>query len=69
MPKTKELKFETDKVLNFYKCLCGCMWVDLWDCGCDDRCPGCGADVGPFETQEVKPTVPVPNNEDDDEAP
>jgi hypothetical protein len=39
--------------LNFYSC-CGLVWVDLWDCECDDKCPDCGHEIEPFESQEVK---------------
>lgn len=26
-----------------YKCICGNMWHDLWDCEVDGECPKCSA--------------------------
>ena len=45
-------------VLNFYKHKdCGTHWVDLWECGCNDKCPECNAEIEPYislSAQEIK---------------
>jgi len=36
-------------VVNFYRHKeCASKWVDLWDCGCNDRCPKCDAEIEPY---------------------
>jgi len=47
----------TGKRLNFYRCDCGHEWVDLWDCGCDDKCPKCGHATEPYHSQDVMAPV------------
>ncbi len=39
--------------LNHYECECGCTWDDVWSCGCDDECPGCGSDISPVESDVI----------------
>lgn len=42
-------------ILNFYKHDdCKAHWVDLWSCGCDDRCPTCGAEIEPYSSLDVR---------------
>lgn len=48
--------------LNYYRHVdCpvqpGIKWHDVWRCMCNDRCPACGAEIEPYES------------EDEDEAP
>lgn len=41
-------------ILNFYKHnACKTHWADLWDCGCDDECPACGAAISPYVSLDV----------------
>jgi hypothetical protein len=40
--------------LNFYKCECGAKWEDDWSCTCNDECPGCGAEVEPYKSEDVE---------------
>jgi hypothetical protein len=43
-------------VRNTYECdECGTTWEDVWSCGCDDECPGCGADISPSVSVFVAP--------------
>jgi len=38
-----------ESVVNFYRHReCGSHWVDLWNCGCNDRCPKCNAEIEPY---------------------
>jgi hypothetical protein len=44
-----------DAILNFYKHdECESHWADLWDCGCNDECPNCGAEIEPYASLEVR---------------
>jgi hypothetical protein len=38
--------------INYYE-HCGSAWSMIWDCGCDDRCPDCGAEITPYSSVEV----------------
>lgn len=41
---------------NAYRCdACGEEWTDEWSCMCNDKCPGCNAEVEPFESEEIAP--------------
>lgn len=31
----------------------GVEWDDSWSCMCNDRCPECGAEIEPYESEEV----------------
>jgi hypothetical protein len=38
-----------EATLNFYKHEeCAAHWADLWSCGCNDKCPKCGAEIEPY---------------------
>lgn len=39
---------------NYYECDCGCTWVDIWDCECNDRCPECNKEIEPYESIELE---------------
>jgi len=40
--------------LNHYKCShCGTEWSDEWSCQCNDRCPKCGAETEPYQSEEI----------------
>lgn len=39
-----------------YKCSeCGEEWTDVWDCACDDRCPGCNCSIECGDYDEIVP--------------
>lgn len=35
-----------------FECKCGETWIDLHDCDCNDRCPGCNREIEPSETRK-----------------
>ncbi len=38
------------RYLNQYRCpYCQTEWEDVWDCGCNDRCPDCNKEIEPYE--------------------
>ena len=39
---------------NYYECVCGCEWTDEWSSMCNDRCPHCDTEIGPYESEEVE---------------
>lgn len=41
---------EPQRLLNLYECVCGAVWEDVWDCGCDDECPECGTVMPPYDS-------------------
>jgi hypothetical protein len=39
---------------NYYRCPNdGTMWKDEWSCMCNDRCPTCGAEIEPYESEDI----------------
>jgi hypothetical protein len=50
--RPKGLDHDSHMVLNVYECDCGNSWEDTWDCGCDDECGECGADVSPSSSED-----------------
>lgn len=39
---------------NHYRCGdCDVEWNDLWSCTCNDRCPTCGKEIEPYESEDV----------------
>lgn len=39
---------------NYYRCpLCGEEWEDEWDSMCNDRCPGCNAEIEPYKSTDL----------------
>lgn len=41
----------TVRYLNQYRCpYCQTEWDDVWDCGCNDRCPDCNKEIEPYES-------------------
>lgn len=36
-------------------------WSDEWSCMCNDECPNCGAEIEPYDSEDLRP------REDDDE--
>ena len=39
------------RYLNQYRCpYCQTEWEDVWDCGCNDRCPDCNKEIEPHES-------------------
>lgn len=41
----------TVRYLNQYRCpYCQTEWEDMWDCGCNDRCPDCNKEIEPYES-------------------
>lgn len=39
---------------NYYECPCGCVWEDVWGCQCNDKCPECGKEIEPYESEEIE---------------
>ncbi len=33
---------------------CGVEWEDIWSCACDSECPECGADIQPYDWEELE---------------
>jgi hypothetical protein len=48
---TSAAENSTVRYLNQYRCSC-CQteWEDVWDCGCNDRCPDCNKEIEPYES-------------------
>ena len=43
-------EIEGVRYLNQYRCpYCKTEWEDVWDCGCNDRCPDCNKEIEPYE--------------------
>lgn len=42
-----------DTFRNFYECECGQEWSDDYSCEVDDRCPGCGTDTQPHQSESL----------------
>lgn len=32
---------------------CGEEWEDVWSCACDSECPECGADIEPYDYEDL----------------
>jgi predicted RNA-binding Zn-ribbon protein involved in translation (DUF1610 family) len=44
------------KFHNFYRCPDdGTVWDDKWDCMCDDKCPTCGRELSPEDSDRLCP--------------
>lgn len=40
--------------LNYYSHdECGTEWQDEWSCQCNNKCPECGAAIGPYKSEEI----------------
>lgn len=49
-----EAKEEDKRYINKYRCEpCNEQWHDEWGCMCNDRCPKCNAEIGPYESEEI----------------
>jgi len=49
----KELRErEKHRFLNKYQ-HCGVRWISSWTCVCNDRCPECGAEIEPYESEDL----------------
>jgi len=47
------MTYMTD-VENSYECAeCHLAWFDTWECSCNDRCPGCGAEIEPWLSEPI----------------
>ena len=45
----------TARYLNQYRCpYCQTEWDDVWDCGCNDRCPDCNKEIEPYESALIE---------------
>ncbi len=45
----------TVRYLNQYRCpYCQTEWEDVWNCGCNDRCPDCNKEIEPFESALIE---------------
>ncbi|MCK9608855.1 MAG: hypothetical protein M0R33_20640 [Methylomonas sp.] len=43
------------RYLNEYRCpYCQTEWEDVWDCGCNDRCPDCNKEIEPYESALIE---------------
>ncbi|MCQ8180992.1 hypothetical protein U737_03350 [Methylomonas sp. LW13] len=43
------------RYLNQYRCpYCQTEWEDVWDCGCNDRCPNCNKEIEPYESALIE---------------
>ncbi|MGO9589227.1 MAG: hypothetical protein ACLP3K_04165 [Candidatus Acidiferrales bacterium] len=39
---------------NYYQCPAdGTKWTDEWSCMCNDRCPVCGDEIMPYESENI----------------
>jgi len=38
---------------KYYRCPCGQLWQDEWDCLCNDRCPACNTECEPYDHAEI----------------
>ncbi|NJA07803.1 hypothetical protein HC024_19005 [Methylococcaceae bacterium WWC4] len=62
---TPPAEASTVRYLNRYRCpCCQTEWEDVWDCGCNDRCPDCNKEIEPYESaliegESVKTDSPV----------
>ncbi len=62
---TIPLENSTVRYLNQYRCpYCQTEWEDVWDCGCNDRCPDCNKEIEPFasallEGESAETELPV----------
>jgi hypothetical protein len=44
--------------LKYYRHVeCGVAWKDSWSCACNDRCPACGAEIEPYEWDDLTVTT------------
>lgn len=43
---------EPARFLNYYR-HCDTEWTDAWSCMCNDKCPVCGAEIEPFESEDL----------------
>jgi len=43
---------EKHRFLNKYQ-HCGVRWVSSWTCECNDKCPECGAEIEPYESEDL----------------
>ena len=40
--------------LKYYRhAECTAAWTDEWSCACNDRCPGCGAEIEPYDWDDL----------------
>jgi hypothetical protein len=37
--------------INFYR-HCDRVWIDVWDCACNDECPVCRKEIEPYKYEE-----------------
>ncbi|NJA08210.1 hypothetical protein HC024_21130 [Methylococcaceae bacterium WWC4] len=52
---TPPLENSTVRYLNQYRCpYCQTEWEDVWDCGCNDRCPDCNKEIEPYESALIE---------------
>ena len=50
-----QTKPSTARYLNHYRCpYCQTEWEDVWDCGCNDRCPDCNKEIEPYESALIE---------------
>jgi hypothetical protein len=48
-------EIEGVRYLNQYRCpYCKTEWEDVWDCGCNDRCPDCNKEIEPYESALIE---------------
>jgi len=48
-------EIEAVRYLNHYRCpYCQTEWEDVWDCGCNDRCPNCNKEIEPYESSVIE---------------
>jgi hypothetical protein len=58
-------EIEAVRYLNQYRCpYCKTEWADVWDSGCNDRCPDCNKEIEPYESaliegESVETELPV----------
>ena len=36
---------------------CGTRWKDQWSCACNDKCPTCGAEIEPYDWDDLSIVV------------
>lgn len=45
---------EEETYLNRYRCPGdGTLWVMIWSCMCNDRCPTCNSEITPYDSEAL----------------
>lgn len=51
---TEKYEDGPDTYINHYECQgCDVEWSSEWDCMCNDKCPECGSEIEPHESEQL----------------